>query len=92
VWQIAESKDAQKSLPKLPLHVRRKYELWKNVVRHSGPLALRDIPGFHDEALAGVWDGFRSSRLNDQYRVVYTIVRDELRVDVARVTAHDYRR
>jgi addiction module RelE/StbE family toxin len=58
----------------------------------SGPKGLRLINGFRDEALAGEWKGYRSSRLGDQWRVIYRIVADESLFQVESVTAHDYRR
>jgi addiction module RelE/StbE family toxin len=58
----------------------------------SGPSGLRGIKGFRDEALSGDWKGCRSSRLNEQWRVVYQVVTDALLVRVIRVTPHDYRR
>ena len=36
------------------------------------------------------WRGHRSSRLNLQYRVIYKIERDEIYVQVEKVTPHDY--
>jgi plasmid maintenance system killer protein len=42
--------------------------------------------------LKGEWQGHRSSRLNQQYRVIYRIDRDRVFVEVVDVTAHDYRR
>jgi len=42
--------------------------------------------------LAGEWKGFRSSRLGDQWRVIYRVVADEALFQVASITAHDYRR
>jgi addiction module RelE/StbE family toxin len=50
------------------------------------------IHGFNDEPLGGEWNGHRSSRLNEQYRVIYSVERNEVRVEVVSVTAHDYRR
>ena len=58
----------------------------------SGPQGLRAIKGFRDEALSGDWKGYRSSRLNEQWRVIYQVVADALLVQVVRVTPHDYRR
>ncbi len=58
----------------------------------SGPLGLRLIKGFHDEALAGEWKGYRSSRLGDQWRVICCIVAGETFFQVESITAHDYRR
>lgn len=58
----------------------------------SGPVGLVAIKGFRDELLRGEWKGHRSSRLNQQYRVIYRIDRDRVFVEVVDVTAHDYRR
>ena len=58
----------------------------------SGPQGLRAITGFHDEALKGERKGQRSSRLNEQYRVIYEISAKEVLVYVLELTAHDYRR
>ena len=58
----------------------------------SGPQGLRFIKGFRDEALGGEWKGHRSSRLGDQYRVVYLIEEQNVVVKVIDLTAHDYRR
>ncbi|MCW7556359.1 type II toxin-antitoxin system mRNA interferase toxin, RelE/StbE family [Endozoicomonas gorgoniicola] len=58
----------------------------------SGPSGLRLIKGFHDEALTGDWNGYRSSRLNKQYRVIYTVESQMVQVKVIKVTAHDYKK
>ena len=50
------------------------------------------IKGFSDEALKGEWDGYQSSWLNQQYRVIYKIIADEVYVQVEQVSPHDYRR
>lgn len=70
----------------------KRYEKWKDIARISGPMGLRVIKGFHDEALLGEWKGFRSSRLGLQWRVIYQVVVDVLMIQVVQVTAHDYRR
>ena len=69
-----------------------KMQLTKEIVAASGPEGLRQIRGFNDEALRGEWKGHRSSRLNQQYRVLYRIERREVQVTVVSVNAHDYRR
>lgn len=74
------------------MEILQRYEKWKDIVRLSGPDGLKLIRGFNDEALKGKWKGFRSSRLNQQYRVIYTIERDNVLVKVVEVTPHDYRR
>ena len=92
MWTIVESRDLGKTLCKLQPEIVKRYEKWKDVVRFSGVAGLREIKGFHDEALSGLWAGFRSSRLNAQYRVVYKAEKQLFRVYVIRVTAHDYRK
>ncbi|HEY2405347.1 MAG TPA: type II toxin-antitoxin system mRNA interferase toxin, RelE/StbE family [Polyangiaceae bacterium] len=92
MWTILEHKGLAKEIASAPLQVREKYEFWKNVVRLSGPEGLRNVQGFHDEALAGKWAGFRSSRLSQAYRVIYQCNRELVTVTVERVSKHDYRK
>jgi addiction module RelE/StbE family toxin len=92
VWEIYEHRRAAKQLDLLPAEILKRYEKWKDIVRVSGPAGLRAIRGFNDEPLRGEWQGHRSSRLNQQYRVIYRINRDQVFVEVVDVTAHDYRR
>ena len=70
----------------------KRYEKWKDIVRLSGPQGLGLIRGFRDEALRGEWAGHRSSRLGDQYRVIYRVEAEEVHVLVLDLTPHDYRR
>ena len=74
------------------MEILKRYEKWKDIASLSGPQGLRAIRGFHDEALIGKWKGYRSSRLNEQWRVIYRTVADALLVQVIHVTPHDYRR
>jgi addiction module RelE/StbE family toxin len=67
-------------------------EKFPDIATLSGPPGLRLIKGFHDEALAGEWEGYRSCRLGLQWRVIYRVLPDELLFQVAAITAHDYRR
>lgn len=93
MWTIQEHRNVDKELSgRVPLDILKRYEKWKDIASLSGPPGLRAIRGFHDEALAGRWKGHRSSRLNEQWRVIYRIVADALLVQVVRVTPHDYRR
>ena len=92
MWQVLEHRRVVSILIRLPLEVLKRYEKWKDIVTISGPVGLRAIKGFHDEAPRGVWMGHRSSRLGDQHRVIYRIDADTVVVKVVRVTAHDYRR
>jgi len=92
MWSIQEHRDVDKELlARVPVEILKRYEKWKDIASLSGPQGLRAIKGFHDEALFGKWKGYRSSRLNGQWRVIYKIVADLLLVQVVRVTPHDYR-
>ena len=92
MWEIYEHRRVPGHLKRLPVEILRRYEKWKDVVQISGPQGLKQIKGFRDEALRGQWKGHRSSRLNQQYRVIYQVESDRVRVMVIDVTAHDYRR
>ena len=92
MWSIYEHRRLDKQLSKAPLEVQKRYEKWKDIVGLSGPKGLKLIRGFRDEALRGEWKGFRSSRLNQRYRVIYQIEGGQLMVQVVEVTPHDYRR
>ena len=94
MWRIEEHRQADKDLSsgRVPVELLKRYEKWKDIAMLSGPRGLRAIKGFRDEALSGDWKGCRSSRLNEQWRVIYQVVADALLVQVVRVTPHDYRR
>ena len=92
MWEIYEHRKAVKQLESLPIDVLKRYEKWKDIVSISGPDGLRQIKGFRDEALRGEWKGYRSSRLNIQYRVIYKIQKDLVLVQVVNVSPHNYRR
>jgi proteic killer suppression protein len=92
MWEVYEHRRLVRRLSRIPVEVLKRYEKWKDVVQVSGPAGLRLIKGFHDEALRGEWRGYRSSRLGEQYRIIYQVVADEIRVYVIDINAHDYRR
>ena len=94
MWQIFAQRQADKELSsgRVPVEILKRYEKWKDIAAISGPQGLRAIKGFRDEALSGKWQGFRSSRLNEQWRVIYSVEADAMIVQVVRVTPHDYRR
>jgi len=92
MWEVYEHRKLANKLKQLPIQVLKRYEKWKDIVRISGPDDLKLIKGFHDEALRGEWKGHSSSRLGDQYRLIYKVVSQELIVLVIDITAHDYRR
>jgi addiction module RelE/StbE family toxin len=92
MWKIYEHRQVEKQIQSCPLEVQKKYEKWKDIVAISGQQGLIFIKGFADEALKGECSGYRSSRLNQQYRVIYQINANEVYVSVEKITAHDYRR
>ena len=92
MWRIEEHRRVDKQLASAPKEILKRYEKWKDIAALSGPPGLRLIKGFHDEALAGEWTGYRSSRLGDKWRVIYRLIAGELLFQVASITAHDYRR
>jgi addiction module RelE/StbE family toxin len=92
MWRIEEHRRVDKQCSVAPQEILKRYEKWKDITTISGPLGLRQIAGFNDEALSGKWKGYRSSRLGLQYRVIYRVIAGELLVQVESLTAHDYRR
>jgi len=92
MWRVEEHRRIGKQLASAPLEIRKRYEKWLDIATISGPPGLKAIRGFHDEALSGVWDGYRSSRLNIQYRVIYRIISTDQLFQVLEITPHDYRK
>ena len=92
MWSIEEHRRIGKQLNSLPREILKRYEKWKDIATLSGPEGLKLITGFHDEKLSGQWQGYRSCRLNIQYRVIYRVITKELLFQVIQITPHDYRR
>lgn len=92
MWQILEHRRLDRRFSSLPVEILKRYEKWKDIVHISGPMGLRTIRGFKDEALRGEWKGFRSSRLGQKYRVIYQVEAAKILVKVVDVTPHDYRK
>ncbi len=92
MWEIYEHRRLVKRVRQIPRAVLQRYEKWKDIVHVSGPQGLRLIKGFHDEALRGEWAGHRSSRLGLQYRVIYQVEANKVRVWVVDLAPHDYRK
>ncbi len=90
MWHIREHHNLDKIIAKLPLQVVKKYELWKDIVFRHGPDKLREFLGFYDEKLKGEFEGQRSSRLNIQYRVIYSIEKEIFSFYVIDITPHKY--
>ena len=86
MWSLFEKKGIQKILKRAPSEVVKSYEAWKRILELQGPSGLKLIKGFHDEALKGEWKGFRSSRLNKQWRVIYKVEIDYLEIFIIEIT------
>lgn len=92
MWRIQEHRRVDKQAAGAPAEILKRYEKWKDIASMSGPMGLRLIKRFRDEALTGEWKGYRSSRLGDRWRIIYCVVADETLFRVESITAHDYRR
>lgn len=90
MWNIYEKKSLAKIIKKIPIHIRKHYELWKRIAELEGPLGLRFIKGYHDEALKGDWHGYRSSRLSKQWRLIYKVEHDHFEIYVIDINPHEY--
>lgn len=90
MWEIYEKKSLIKKTQKIPEQILQRYELWKRIVELEGPSGLRRIKGFRDEALKSDWQGFRSSRLGHQWRVIYKVEQRVYEVYVIDINPHKY--
>jgi len=90
MWNIREHHKLNKVVEKLPLQVVKKYELWKSIVFRHGPDKFQEFPGFHDEKLKGELKGLCSSRLNIQYRVIYSVEKTTITIYIIDITTHKY--
>lgn len=92
MWRIEEHRRVEKQLETVPREILKRYEKWKDIAMISGLPGLKLIKGFHDEALRGEWQGYRSSRLGLQYRVIYRGIHEQALFQVVHITPHEYRR
>ncbi len=92
MWRIEEHRRVDKELASAPREILKRHEKWRDIAMLSGPPGLRLIKGFNDEALSGKWQGYRSSRLGLQSRVIYRTVPDQQQFQVVSIKPHDYRR
>ena len=90
MWVIYEKRSIQKKIKYIAHEILIRYEAWKRIVELEGPTGLKLIKGFRDELLKGKWFGFRSSRLNLQWRVIYKAEKEVLEVYVIEITPHKY--
>ena len=92
IFTVVVSKKAKDNLRAVPVYIARKVSAWIDSVAHDGLLAVRKIPGFHDEPLKGDRKGQRSIRLSKSYRAIY-IIGKQGNIEIAEiieVNKHDY--
>lgn len=92
IFKVEISRNAQRNLSKVPLHIAKKLKAWTLLVKTMGLEEARKVKSFHDEPLKGERKGQRSIRLNQAYRAIYIIATDgsiEF-VSVEEVNKHDY--
>jgi len=90
MWILLEHHDIAKTIRRLPPWIVKEYETWKDLVYRHGPEYLKQFPGYHDEQLKGWRKGQRSSRLNQQYRVIYAVNKTIVSIYVLEITPHNY--
>lgn len=90
--EVRLSRNAEKQLRKVPLHVVEKLHVWVELVCNEGLAEARKIPGYHDEALRGKRTGQRSIRLSRAYRAIYEQLTEGTLecVSVEEVSKHEY--
>ena len=92
--KIVETKKADRDLNKAPTEVLKSYQLWCSFITDQGIDYIKKVRGYRDEKLVENWKGYRSSRLNKQWCVIYSY-NDNGSINIVtveRVTPHDYRR
>jgi toxin HigB-1 len=92
IYKVILTKQAEKDLSKLPLHIVRKLLAWVDDIETSGLNKVKKIPGYHDEPLKGNRVGQRSIRLNKAYRAIYAVTEkgNVEMIQVLEVNKHDY--
>jgi proteic killer suppression protein len=92
ITEVEIEAKAEKELRKLPYYIKENFWDWLYDVQRYGIQKIRLVPGYHDEALQGIWFGYRSVRLNHSYRIIYKqITRENIKIIVIRISKHDYK-
>ncbi len=89
---IVESKTSLKQIKRMPNYLIKKYQIWCNLLVEHGHSILLDFPGYHDEKLQGELADYRSSRLNKQWRVIYSVDQESkvTVINILKITPHKY--
>lgn len=90
MWRVLETKEVTKNLKKIPIEIQQKYKAWIEIVKNGGSENLQNFSGFKDKQLKGKLRECRSSRLNIQYRVIYSEDKEVKEIIVLKITPHKY--
>ena len=84
------SRNFERSFERLPQYFRDKVIDWTTLVENTGLREVRKRPGFHDEPLIGSRKGQRSVRINQDYRIIYSVSEDGKEILMLEVSKHEY--
>ncbi len=86
------TRNADKQLAKLPHNIVEAVYIWAESVELVGIVGVRQLSGYNDKPLSGVWQGCRSVRLNRSYRLFYleSATSAKILVTVIEVNKHEY--
>jgi proteic killer suppression protein len=92
IYNVSFSKQAQRDLKKIPVHIALKLQAWIEDLGHLGLSEVRKISGYRDEQLKGDRKGQRSIRLNKAYRAIYVVEQngEVCLVEIIEVNKHEY--
>lgn len=67
--------------------------VWIRQITEDGPEGIQIEKRWDDHELYDEWKGYRSSCFSNSGRIIYKIVRNIIKIKIARITPdHDYRR
>jgi len=93
IKRVVITGSAKKDLRRVPAAVADKLHAWVAAVSLVGLDEVRRIRGYDDHSLKGGRKGQRAIRLSLLWRAIYTLEKDELKVQfvsVNEVTPHKY--
>ena len=91
-YSVTITRTAEKQLRRLPARIKEAALVWAESVEEEGLRAVRKLPGYHDEPLAGERKGQRSVRLTIAYRLFYEETDDGIVsiVRILEINKHEY--
>ena len=91
-YSVVISKNAAKTLIKVPAHIVDKLKFWIDSVENKGLSTVQQIAGYRDHKLKGERTHQRSISLNMLWRAIYSVESNgELSlVSIEEVTPHRY--